>query len=350
MTIRTFPGFLIAAAIPLLLPRITAAADPDPLFAADSALEASISAPFRQIMKERPEEEYVDGTFTFTDEDGTTHNLNVGIRTRGEFRRRRSICPFAPLRINFKKSQLDDTIFDHQDKLKLVTHCRNGSDHYAQAVIAEYLAYRILNIMTDTSFRVRLMHVKYVYTDVRNEVVDAYAFLVEHTDRMAKRLELRELGINKIHVTDLQPEYANLVSVFHYFIGNTDFSPIQAAPGEPCCHNHVLFGGDEPPYWSIPYDFDQSGLVDARHARPNPRFGLHSVRERLYRGRCINGEKLPDTLQLYRSKRGAIEALISDQAELEDKTRKSISSYVASFFDAIDSAEQPEFQLAKECI
>lgn len=326
------------------------AADSDPLFADFSTLEVTIAAPMQQLMTDRPEEEYVPATFEYATADGSKRSFDIGIRTRGEFRRRPDICPFAPLRINFQKSQLEGSIFDNQDKLKLVTHCHSGSDRYDQTVVAEYLAYRILNLMTDSSFRVRLMRVKYVYQDKENRIVEHYAILIEHKDRLAARLELEEKTVESTTVRSLHGEHTNLVSVFEYMIGNTDYSPVAGAVGEQCCHNTVIFGKEEPPFVSIPYDFDQAGFVNAPHARPGTRFDLRNVRERLYRGRCVNNELLPDTLALFREKRGEIETIVNEQAGVKNSTRKSMLTFVKSFYKVLDNEKSIDKWLVKACI
>ena len=99
---------------------------------------------------------------TYEDEESGAVVLDVGIRARGRFRRNRDVCSFTPLRLNFKKETTRKTLFTRTDKIKLVTHCRDKSERYSQGVLREYLAYRILNTMTDKSFRVRLLQVRYV--------------------------------------------------------------------------------------------------------------------------------------------------------------------------------------------
>jgi hypothetical protein len=340
----------VGASLMLLAPVNVHAADADPLFSDNSILEVTITAPFKQIMQERSDEEYVEATLQYMAANGVSDSLDIGIRARGEYRMRGDVCQFAPLRINFKKKQLDETVFDKQDKLKLVTHCQNNSKKYEQTVISEYLAYRVLNLMTDASFRVRLMRIRYIYSDDENNTEERYAFFIEHKGRLAKRLELTEIEVPKTNPQSIQAEYGNLVSVFQYLIGNTDFSSVAARPGSLCCHNHVLFGSDKPPFWSIPYDFDQAGFVNAPHATSNPRFKLRSNRQRLYRGRCLNQHILPDTLALYLDKREEIEALINTQAELEKSTRSSILGFVKSFYKTLDSEKRIERQLVKACI
>ncbi|MDH4125129.1 MAG: CotH kinase family protein [Gammaproteobacteria bacterium] len=311
-------------------------------------LQLTIAAPFAQLMRERSELDELDGVLTLLADHGQQAEFDVGVRTRGNFRRQKSICRFAPLRINFRKSQLEGTLFAGQDKLKLVTHCNGGSARYQQGVLREYLAYRIFNMLTDFSYRVRLLRISYVSTDGGADAT-SYAFFIEDDERLARRLELEQLKVPSIALGSLQPEYTNLTSVFQYLIGNLDFSPIRGAEGEDCCHNHALFSDPQGVYRAIPYDFDLSGMVDAEYHAPNERLGQISTRQRIYRGRCANNDRLPATLQLFLDRRTAIESVIADQAELDKGTRRSLDAYISSFYKKIDSARAAE-QLAKECM
>jgi hypothetical protein len=320
----------------------------DPLFSDQSTLDVELEGPFAFLARERPDEEEAEGKFRFVNADGETVEFDVQIRARGNWRRNPDICDFPPLRVNFKKSQTDNTLFDKQDKIKLVTHC-NDNKSYSQAVVSEYLAYRIYNILTDYSYRVRLVNMTYVYTD-RKEKINSYAVLIEHKDRLGKRIGGEPVALERVEVTSVHPANLNLASVFQYFIGNTDFSPIATPPGEECCHNQALFTNEEGPYRSIPFDFDQTGLVDAQHAQPNPRFGLANVKVRLYRGRCVNNDLIPDTLQHFRDKRAEIEALIENQQELLPTTKRNMLKYVDSFYNVIDKPRRVEYRIIDACL
>lgn len=323
--------------------------DFDPLFASQNTLDVEIEGPFFMLSKERPDEEESAGKFRYTAADGTPVEFEIQIRTRGNWRRNPEICGFPPMRINFKKSQTDDTLFDKQDKLKLVTHCQNKSKRYDQAVVGEYLAYRIFNVLTDYSYRVRLLKIKYVYTD-RSADLESYGVFIEHDDRLGKRIGGEPVEVEKVPVEAIKPVDLNIASVFQYFLGNTDFSPKATAPDEECCHNQALFTSDDGLYYTIPYDFDQSGYVDADHAAPNPRFGIREVKQRVYRGRCANNELLPQTLQLFRDRRGEIEALVANQAELTPASKRKALKYIALFYDTIDSPKKSERRLVDKCI
>ena len=323
--------------------------DYDPLFDETTTLEAELEGPFALIAKERSEEEEVNGKFRYTDAAGNVVEFDVLLRARGNWRKNPRICRFPPIRINFRKSQTDATLFDKQDKIKLVTHCQNNNRRYDQSVVSEYLAYRIFNVLTEYSFRARLLKLEYDYSD-RDTELHTYGVLIEHNDRLGKRVDGEPIETELVPVDSIDARDLNLTSVFQYFVGNTDFSPRATEPDERCCHNQTLFTNDDGLYRTIPYDFDQSGIVNARHAAPNPRFGIRTVRTRIYRGRCVNNDFLPETLQLFRDKRAEIESLIEDQSELTSKTRRDMLDYVDDFYDVIDNPRMVESRIVKRCI
>ena len=330
--------------------------DADPLFSSHDMLNVTITVPVDRLMDERPLEEEYPGTISYVDAEGATVSVDIQIRTRGRYRRQERICPFPPTRLNFKKKQTKDTIFDKQDKLKLVGHCRHGG-RYEQLVLKEYLTYRFLNELTDNSFRVRLMRINWVDSDDPKQMENPeeegrtyYGFVIEHRDRMAKRIGRDPLKIPRTSVSELDPEYTNLTSVFQYFIANTDFSPILGAADDFCCHNTNLFGRRGELLWSIPYDFDMAGLVDAPYATPNEKFRIRSVRQRVYRGRCVNNEYLPQTLELFREKKAAFYALVQNQQDLGNSARKSMLSLMNRFYDLIDDERGVQKRIAGSCI
>lgn len=306
-----------------------------PLFASHAPLAVTIEAPLTTLMKERPESEYLAGKFNFTGDDGTEHSLDLKLRVRGNFRLQKDICEFAPLRLNFKKKQLAGTVFAGQDKLKLVTHCQSGKSKYEPLVFREYLAYRILQVMTDRSFGVRLLKIDYLDSD-RGKSTTEYGFVVEDDDDMAERLGMEPMKIDEVEHTDLDPRQENLINVFEYLIGNTDFSLVKAEPGDDCCHNAVLLAtAGAPPYIPVPYDFDITGIVNAPYAVPNPRFKLRRVRDRLYRGQCSNNALLPATFGRFSEKKSAIYAAVDEIDMVEQKHRDYVIRYLDSFFEDI---------------
>ncbi len=320
-----------------------------PLFASHRILEVRIEAPITTLMKKRPNEEYLDGTFSYALADGTEITLDLKIRTRGKYRRRKQTCALPPIRLNFRKGQLKDTEFAGQDKLKLVTHCKTRNARYEQLVLREFLAYRILQALTDKSFGARLMRVTYVDTDQKEETLTRYGFVIEDDEDVSDRLGLELVQSSGISYEGLDPRQTNLIAVFEYMIGNTDFSMIRGPANESCCHNVVLFKSEENVLTPIPYDFDFSGLVNAPYAEPNPRFNIRSVRQRIYRGRCSNNQYLNETLTLFRDKEPEVRALIAGLSDLAAKYEKEVSQFLDKFYENIGSEQGIEKHFTKKC-
>ena len=323
--------------------------EPDPLFRSNDVLDVRITAPLRTLLSDRPFEEELPATFQYTNEAGTPVAFDIQVRTRGRFRRQEHICRFPPVRVNFKRSQVKGTLFHKQDKVKLVTHCESSS-RYQQVLLREYMVYRVFNVLHDASFRVRLLRITWIDNERDNREMVHFGFLIEHRDRLAKRLDMPVVDVTRTKTTNLDPAYTNITSMFHYMIGNTDFSPIQGAKDEYCCHNHILFGVEGQPWLSVPYDFDQSGFVDAPHAGPNPRFKLRNVRQRLYRGRCVFNSQLSETIDLFQAKRAAIDEMIETTPGATNATKKYVRSYLERFYKTLESDKRINKEFVKACI
>lgn len=354
MSLPLLTAFRLLAFLLAALVSVAAAAEssdpPDPLFDSHDPLEIRISAPLRTLMRERPEEEELEGVASWTESDGRQVEVEVALRTRGNYRRQSRVCPFAPLRLNFRRGQVEGTVFHNQNKIKLVTHCRDRSSRHVQVLFREYLSYRMLNTLTDLSYRVRLLHVTYNDTDTdRNDRV-TWGFLIEHSDRFTARTGLPLVSVPRTSVRLLDPEFTSLTSVFQFFIGNTDYSPIAGAEGSDCCHNTHLYGGVEAHIIPIAYDFDFSGMVNAPYAAPNPKLGLRTVRQRLFRGRCEHNAHIPATLQKFHELRNTFYAIVAEDPRLNGSSRRSMTSFLNSFYEVVDDPRQVERKLVDSCV
>lgn len=319
------------------------------LFADDAPLKVTIEAPLTTLMKERPEEEYLEGTISFPGDDGAVQTIDLKLRTRGKFRRSDEHCDFAPIRLNFRKKQVVDTVFAGQDKLKLVTHCKD-SPLYEQLVLREYLAYRFLNVMTGKSFGVRLLEIEYKDTEGAKPMTTV-GFVIEDDDDVAARNGLVAIKTGDISMNDLDPGQQNLIHMFQYLIGNTDYSLYRSEPDDDCCHNSDLLTATEgAPFAPLPYDFDFAGLVNAPYAKPNPRYELMNVRVRLYRGLCKNNDLLPGTIQQYVDKKGAIFRIIEELEHLSSRSRRYVTRYLNAFFDYCSKPGSVERRFIDHCV
>ena len=322
-------------------------ATPDPLFQDADALQVTLTAPLTTLIEERSNEEYVNAVFEYSETGGEASAFDVKIRARGHLRR--EICVLPPLLVNFKKSEVKNTLFHKQDKLKLVVHC-GDSIRYEQALVREYLAYRVLNLLTPVSFQVRLLRVRYVDSEGKRKDQVRYAYFLEHKNRLGNRIGAKDIKIEETEVELLQPDHLNLTSVFQYLIGNTDFSPVAPSPYDECCHNYDLFDNESELLVAIPYDFDQAGFVNAPYAAPSEQFPITNVRQRIYRGRCVNNEFIPASLQSFQETYDSIYALLQEHEGLTSMNRRSLVQYVDNFFELIGDPRKVEKYISNKCI
>lgn len=313
-----------------------------PLFASQEILELRIEANFNKIHKERkPKAKSYPATLRMEDRDGTVQELGLKIKTRGIFRLKRSTCQDPPLRLDFPKSEMEGTVFEGQNKLKLVTHCRDN-DEYEQNTLEEYLIYRTYNLLTDSSFRVRLVRITYVDSRGNDDDLVRYGFLIEDEDRLAERLDGKIVKAREAPPNLLSDEESALVSVFQYMIGNTDFSVV-------FFHNIKLVQLATGSYVPIPYDYDWAGLVEAAYAKPNSRFGTRSVRERVYLGFCRPAVDFGLIYQRFQENREAILTLFATQEGLSQRSRERATRYLEAFFEILDDPSKANWEIVGTC-
>lgn len=342
----------VGALFAVLAVTFSARADSDgqPLFASESALQVRITAPLTTLMRKRSDTEYLDGTFSYIDESGAEKILSLKLRARGVYRRNRSTCTLPPIRLNFRKKQVTGTAFAGQDKLKLVTHCRQRSDAYEQYVLKEYLAYKIFNTITDYSFRVRLLKIDYVDSDDGGKTWTKYGFVIEDDDLLAERIGAEVAEVPRISYAALDRQQAIRISVFQYLIGNTDYSLVASARDDDCCHNTVLLAAADGSYIAVPYDFDFAGLVNARYAKPHPSLSIRSVVRRLYRGNCEHNELMDQTIILFKSRKESIRQAAMSIEGMGERERATVLRYIDGFYEDVAEPGSVERHLVKKCL
>lgn len=314
-----------------------------PLFAAEEPLELTLIADFDQLGDDRhevnPERPAI---LHLADLTGAPIEVALEVRTRGNFRLRRTTCAFPNLRLDFVPgSNVEHTVFAGQEHLKLVGHCRDSGE-YEQNTLEEYLVYRLYNLLTDESFRVRLARITYRDVAGRAQPITRYGFLLEDIDRLAARLGGIHLEVPGVHPHDLDGPSSARVELFQYMIGNTDFSIVNF-------HNTELVRLPDGTYHPIPYDFDFSGLVDAPYAMPAPILGTRSVRERVYRGFCRPGTDLAPLFDAVLANRQRFAQIFRNQPELDPKRAERAIRYLDEFFATAESRRARQALIERRC-
>ena len=309
------------------------------LFASDEALHFRLEAPFSRILRSRtdPDPDYEPGRLVYSDAYGAETGIDLRIRVRG--RSRAANCPFPPLLLNFPDEGVDGTTFEGQNRLKLVTHCESDSV-YEQYLWLEYLAYRVLNLVTDTSLRARIVEVTYYDSERERENTTKPGLLIEDEERFAERQGLAVVPDASIERTRYDQSALALVEMFEYFIGNTDWSAL-APPrgGGDCCHNIVPFARDDGTLVPVPYDFDSSGLVNKPEALPAQALQIRTVRQRLYRGPCRDPAAIEASFEPFLRQRAEITAVFANESRLTKQQAGQALRYVEEFYEVLADPE-----------
>ncbi|MEJ2255781.1 MAG: hypothetical protein P8X98_02055 [Woeseiaceae bacterium] len=327
----------MTACMLLLVAGVVEAAGRKPLFREHEPLTAVLTAPISQAYAQRHSDVrlYFPGQWTYLDEEGETQRLDVSIRIRGNFRR--EYCELPPLRLNFKKSQVEGTPFEGQDKLKLVAPCQHGLESQ-QALLLEYMAYRIYEILTEYSFGVRLVRLSYVDSDEKLKSWTDFVFILESEKDIGKRLGLDRARVARNRFEELDQPTTALLELFQLLISNHDYSVLEGPEGAYCCHNTVIYTREAAAdrRIPIPFDFDMSGLVNAEYAAPPAHLPIRQVRSRYYRGLCQPPEVMEEAIEHMLSRKVQILDLFRSQEQLSRLSRNRNLNYIKKFFEILE--------------
>jgi len=316
------------------------AAGTDQLFLSDEPLKLELRADFSAVQADRTgTPEYHDGVLVYYSSNGKSEEFSVKVMARGNFRLNPENCKFPPLFVNFKKSEVPNSIFDNQDKLKLVTPCQ--TDDY---VLKEYLIYKMYNQVTDVSLKVRLAKILYYDTGSKKVLFERYSFFIEDKDHLGERIDSFEKG-KPVPPYDLNMEHFMKMPVFQYIIGQKDWYITTT-------HNVLIMQPNDTtlaPY-VIPYDFDFSALVNAEYTWQEgmPDNTQHS--RRIYRGLCYNDAEFEEIFDFYRKLRPGFESIINGMDLLPKAERKRMIKYISYFYDVINNEDLIKQEFISNCL
>jgi len=316
-----------------------------PLFSEEEPLELTIQANFKSLIANKDEDvtEYDSAQLFLSGNNSEDEKFAIKVRARGFSRRVSTICDFPPLLLNFKKKEVEGTVFDGQNKLKLVTFCRK-MERYQGYVFHEYLIYKMYNILSDTSLQVRLTHI--TYQDIGKDKTRAtnYGFLIEDIDDMAERLGGEESDrLLTIHDMCDHPSLDRF-TVFQFMIGNVDWHI-----GKPMNHNTKIITINSSLPIPIPYDFDFCGAVNTSYAVSPSNLPISSVRDRLFRGFCRQQGEYDKTIQVFINKKEDIYNLYRNFPYLSDNVKKNTLKYYDQFYDIVSDQKKVKKQIYYAC-
>jgi hypothetical protein len=306
----------------------TASIDRLQFFLDERPLEMTIVTDFRKMLSERKKGIYQDGSVTMQLPGIAPVTENFRLYARGEFRRQN--CRMPGLMVNFKSPASPQ--LSPLKKMKLTCGCGSTAND-EKMLLTEYLIYKMYNMITDMSFKVRLAKVTYKDSRDKMKPYTQYAFLMEDIDDMADRNNCVEVQGRTFLTEQTNRKQMTTVAIFQYMIGNTDWSV-------PNYHNIKLMRSKSDSLskpFVVPYDFDFTGLVNAHYAMPHPDLGIEKITDRLYRGFPRTMTELQETLDIFRSKKEQILTLISGFELIRKSERDLMLKYIHSFYDTIEN-------------
>ena len=313
------------------------------LFGESDPLQITLTFNIKQYQREKHKGEYMPVHFHYQLNDTLSLEKELRLKARGMFRRNH--CSLAPFWLNIRKSGLKHGELEDIDRIKIVTHCK-GTQAYEEYVLKEYLCYKIYNIVSPVSFRVRLVRMTYVDTGRKNKVTEGWAFMIEPKEMLANRMNAVVVNRDDLSSSLLRPWEIDVLALFQYMIGNVDYSVY----GSQNLKFLGMPGYGTAGYSPVPYDFDYTGLVDAYYAIPSEYTGINSVRDRYYLGPCRDDASYEAAIEHITQCREDIFQMIHEFEYLDQKYKKEVIDYLEKYFEEAENSNVLLHSMQRTCI
>lgn len=301
----------------------------DQLIQEDSvgALEIRLETDLKNLIKTKADEKYQPAVLKFKNKAGEEKTYNAEIRPRGKTRK--DICLHPPIKLKIKKSLLTGEGYLPHNEMKIVWECK-PSGAFEQFMYKEYLAYRLYNLITPASFRVKLVKINLVDTNNPEKVSEKIGFIVEDEEQVAERLGSTLMEERPKDTRQFaRQNFLNFV-LYEYMIGNTDWAFGNSHNAR--FYEHITTKKVIP----VPYDFDYSGLVDAPYAVPHESLPIKSVRERYFKGGTVASAEGAVLRKSFLQSKNAVLNFVKNFELLEKYHRDDVLQYLNDFYKEIE--------------
>lgn len=231
-------------------------------------IKISIRTDFNTLLKDKRfysrKENFIKGEVKYQN-----YNFQVKINTAGNTRLG---CDLPPLKLRFDKSEVRDTPFEGNKKMKLITHCdefRSKKD-LNEKVYREYRLYKRFEKKSKFHFKTQLVIIHYVNKNGENHFQSSpyLAFLIEGDRSVENRTQTEEIKFdatgwsqNIYPSLELDKRQLRKTKWFNWIIGNQDYGiSAQEDDGRLYRKNIKVFASNNVGY-VIPYDFDRAPSV-----------------------------------------------------------------------------------------
>lgn len=276
-----------------------------------------MEASWNKVINQKMTEDYFPAKIDMPCGDKTI-SYDVRIRARGNMRKQ--VCYFPPIKVDFKKGDIEKAKLDTAiDKLKVVFQCKEGNANN-ELLMREKLGYEIYKVINPNYY---ILH-KQVKFECMQEGKLKYtlnALIIEDEGEIADRVNAKIIETGKVMTGALDKETYMRMVFFQYLIGNTDWSI-------PNKHNvEMIKVPNVAKVIPIAYDFDYAALVGAPYAVPHESLPIKSIEERYYMGHGVTDADAISTAKFFVEKKEAIYKTVDDCEGLDAKAKSSIKRF-----------------------
>ena len=306
------------------------------LFDSEEPLDLKLIVDLHRLIEERGEDaKDLDAMVIQNEGKANEYSCSLDVGIRGNFRRNPQNCDFPPLKLDFfRKKDPPPGAFAGQNKLKLVTHCED-SDH----VILEYLVYKLYNIVSPHSYRVRLADITYQDAKGVLPIIEEKGFFIEEDDRMVERIGGVGLVADTIYPEQASRKELTTLYMFNFMIGNLDWDI-------PLLKNlDVVDMGEEIAPIVVPYDFDFSELVDP----PYTRIFVSNLDRQVLRKICREPHEIEEVWNHFQAKKKEILDLYKKERDLDPILKRRCIATLKDFYKMTKSLEEVHALFQEAC-
>jgi len=326
-----------------VLGEVTDTVQTEGFFDTEEPLKITLKYDITSFIKNKHKAEYLDAELIIYNNNDAPVTKNIRIMARGNFRKGQ--CYFPPLVLNFKTDEIENTELKGMNKVKVVTHCTNGKNN-DNLVLKEYLVYKLYNVLTEKSFRVRLLDITYIDTGKKQQQFRETGFIIEPAEVVAKRNNCVLIDPMVVKGVNLVEEDADRAALFQYMISNTDWR-IKSGHNTKFMKSLSDITSKVIP---VPYDFDFSAVVDASYAFPQEWSTSETLFQRDYMGYCRDNEEYyTKNIDLFNSRKDQIMKTISSFSLLPEKERNGVEQFAEGFFKEAKDPKRLISTLKSEC-
>ncbi|MEM9720132.1 MAG: hypothetical protein AAGA10_12815 [Bacteroidota bacterium] len=308
-----------------------------PLFSSEEIITIKLIFDMERVTQDVGEDRKAhEAMLIETNPEGKEVSSRLEISVRGNFRRQSQTCGFPPLKLDFfRKKDPPKGVFEGQNKLKLVTHCEDG-----EHVLREYLVYKLYNLISPYSFKVRLARV--TYQDARGilPLVEEYAFLIEDDKDLAKRIGGVDVRQDTVLPTEANRDALTTLYVFQCMIGNLDWDLGLVK------NIKAIDMGEEIPPIIVPYDFDFSKLVNAPYTFPY----VGGLERQVFRGICRSEEEVEKVWTYFQTQKKPVLDLYKKFDLLDPLYRKECIGTLKAFYKNIKNLDEVQANFSEFCL